>query len=823
MKYNRKIEEVSKAMKQIYINFALEYGKIQKLDLAETEKQNLITQLINRTTNSEILLRETRDLSEISDEDKENLGITEIKTVSVDPKVVDTLVSIFARKAKMPSHYGTNVTEQIKLKEGETLKEIDTTAFEEELRQFFTEHYQDLINDGYNSFIADITEVDNGLTSHQNGELAQIAMRHNIDPDTFSCFGYQLTVQDGLVAEEDSTLGKLNVFYATPEAINKRIYELYGKSLFKEKQEGKKDTLNEQGRKLKNKYISYAEKNGIEIQDKDALEEIPVDMKKVNALALYINRKLHEKCHTTQDMTQELADEIQRDYSKIMNLTYYQFDDLETVKKAIKDSGQDILMLDLGLSIGEDSIIDNSFTPDIAYATPEYLRREYSLLMSQIRALSLTDAFLDNKGYKIKELNDKKDALRRYIAENGIDIDISVPEVEVDHEKTRIIADGILNQYGNDYVDKEGMRARILEKIEARYPELISERQVIDINELLRDELEEMGKIYVSEDLYVQNDFIYMGDITGINSKCLYATPESLKYRISNLDEKIISDMSNFNKDKLRIRKELERYAKDNNFDIEIPNIESVERKRRQENERFTFRGTETSLWESFFIPDDPTARKKLELYDTRMDVIIKMSEGVPGALVAMAQIMSNDENGLLKLFGLDDMNIRGSQIWVAYKYLYHEDANKFINGIRKRDPKMIEFINEELASVGGEKAVEGGASSDRNKMPYKYRFTKEEVEELKARREERLEKQRAARDKMLANSPAKKIKPRQKRVAERKTAREEYRQRLMKKGQKSIGDLDKELTDLQTKEQQARALYEKYEEQLPDKPQQDL
>ena len=59
-------------------------------------------------------------------------------------------------------------------------------------------------------------------------------MRHNIDPDTFSCFGYQLTVQDGLVAEEDSTLGKLNVFYATPEAINKRIYELYGKSLFKE-------------------------------------------------------------------------------------------------------------------------------------------------------------------------------------------------------------------------------------------------------------------------------------------------------------------------------------------------------------------------------------------------------------------------------------------------------------------------------------------------------------------------------------------------------------------------------------------------------------
>lgn len=823
MKYNRKIEEVSKAMKQIYINFALEYGKIQKLDLAETEKQNLITQLINRTTNSEILLRETRDLSEISDEDKENLGITEIKTVSVDPKVVDTLVSIFARKAKMPSHYGTNVTEQIKLKEGETLKEIDTTAFEEELRQFFTEHYQDLINDGYNSFIADITEVDNGLTSHQNGELAQIAMRHNIDPDTFSCFGYQLTVQDGLVAEEDSTLGKLNVFYATPEAINKRIYELYGKSLFKEKQEGKKDTLNEQGRKLKNKYISYAEKNGIEIQDKDALEEIPVDMKKVNALALYINRKLHEKCHTTQDMTQELADEIQRDYSKIMNLTYYHLDDLETVKKAIEDSGQDILMLGLGLSIGEDSIIDNSFSPDIAYATPEYLKREYSLLMNKIRELSNTDAFLDNTGYKIQELNDKKDALRRYIAENGIDIDISVPEVEVDHEKTRIIADGILNKYGSEYEDKEGMRTKILEKIEARYPELISERQVSGINELLRDELEEMGKIYVSEDLYVQDNFIYIGDVTGFSTKCLYATPGALKGKISKLDEKIKSDISNYDRGKLSIRKELERYAKDNNLDIDIPNIEIVEKEKQQKTERFTFRDTGTSFFRSDFLPDDPTARKKLELNDTMLDVITKMSEGVPGAIVAMAEIMNNDENGFFVLLGLDDMNIRGSQIWVAYKYLYNENANKFIEGIRKSDPQMVEFINEEMASIGEEKAVLHGASFDRNKRPDKYRFTEEEVEELKAKREERLKKQRAARDKMLANSPAKKIKPRQKRVAERNAAKEEYRQRLMEKGKKSIGELDEELRDLQTKEQQARQLCEKYEEQLPDKPQHDL
>ena len=44
-----------------------------------------------------------------------------------------------------------------------------------------------------------------------------------------------------------------------------------------------------------------------------------------------------------------------------------------------------------------------------------------------------------------------------------------------------------------------------------------------------------------------------------------------------------------------------------------------------------------------------------------------------------------------------------------------------------------------------------------------------------------------------------------------------------MEKGKKSIGEIDEELRDLQTKEQQARQLCEKYEEQLPDKPQHDL
>lgn len=183
------------------------------------------------------------------------------------------------------------VVRALTLSENETLEEIDTTAFEEELRQYFTEHYADLLSDGYNNFLSEITEVpdDIGILHNKYGDLTQIAMKHNIEPEKFNCFGYQLTVQDGLVAEEDSTLGKSKVLYATPEGINKRIFDLYSKALYREQKNNGRDSFSDDIRELKNTYITYAEKNGIEIGNSEVLETIDVDMAKVQALAEYIN------------------------------------------------------------------------------------------------------------------------------------------------------------------------------------------------------------------------------------------------------------------------------------------------------------------------------------------------------------------------------------------------------------------------------------------------------------------------------------------------------------------------------------------------------
>ena len=812
IEYNVEKKKVEEAIQQVYRDFALKYGEIQKSELSEVEKLEQIDYLLEVAISKDEILRNTRSLSELSSQDKEDLEIKEeSETKKVDTNVIDTLVSVYAKRAKIPSNRinGMGILDGITLRGEEELEEIDTSAFEEELRQYFTEHYFDLLSNGYNNFLSDVTEVSDN-TSSKNGELIEMAIKHGLDPKKFNCFGYQLTVQDGLVAEEDSILGSSNIFYASPEAINKRIYDLYSETLFQEQKSNGKDFFLNDGRKLKNVYITYAEKNEIEIQDKDVLEELPIDMNKVQGIATYINRVLNENGTISNDMTEEFTDEIQKDYSKIMNLTSFNFGELETVKRVSNDS-----YMSLYLNINDDNIIKkDEFSPDIAYGTPEYLKGEYQRVMSEIARLSHTDAFKEGDFFDVEEVNKQKEALRRYITENGIEgIDISIPEVKIDHQRTEMIANAILSKYGGKYEDKEGMKAKILKKIEDRYPEMFYERQVIGLNDLVGEELKEMGKSFVDERLYMQKDFVYIGDHMGFDTQCLYATPEALLDKIAALDEKIST--SDFSSDEKRIRETLANYAKDNKFKIEIPDVKSVEQRRKQEQDIFSFKGSELTFFDRDMLPDDPTARPKIELEDTMFDAIYKISEGVPGAMVGITKLMESDEAGFMLLLGLDDMNIRGSQVWEAYKYLYNEDAKKFAKAVKNRDKNMVDFINQEMASVGGEKAVTGGASFDRNKNPNKYRFTELEVEQLKTQKQERIEKQRKAREKMIANSPVKKKSLGQKKREERDAKRKAYRERLIAMGKKSIGDLDEELTDLQAKEQQAKELCEQYEEQL--------
>ena len=500
-----------------------------------------------------------------------------------------------------------------------------------------------------------------------------------------------------------------------------------------------------------------------------------------------------------------------------MNLQWYSFGDLESVKGIV---GENAYIDGLHLKLEEDSITrPDEFRPDIAYATPEYLKSQYESVMAKVKELHSNNAFIDSK-FDILKVNKEKQALRRYIQENGVEgIDISIPQVEIDSDKTNMIADAIMEQYGAEYDDKESIRARILSKLEDNWSEIVTEYQCMDVNDLFKDELKEMGHMHAMETLYVKDDFIYLGDYSNFRARCIYATPEALKNNISALDSKISSRDICFEEEEAR--KVLEKYAKEQGIDLDIPDVETVKARRQQEKEMFSFGGG-FGRFSTEFMPDDPTARPKLDLNDTMIETIMKMTDGNPGAIVGLTSMLKADKTGGMLLLGLDDMNIRGSQIWEAYKYLYNEDGEKFAEAVSKRDQKMVDFINQELASVGGEKAVTGGASFDRHKTPNKYRFTEEEVEQLKQQREERIAREKEQREKMLANSPAKKNRGAKKR-AEREAKKQAYRQKLIAMGKKSLGELDEELTDLQGKEQQAKELCEQYEQQLPDKSHQEI
>ena len=84
-----------------------------------------------------------------------------------------------------------------------------------------------------------------------------------------------------------------------------------------------------------------------------------------------------------------------------------------------------------------------------------------------------------------------------------------------------------------------------------------------------------------------------------------------------------------------------------------------------------------------------------ITLEDSQIIAVTKMSEGNPGALTVLMELLKNTEHGLISIMHLDDMDIRGWKIWVGYKNYCKNDLKKFYDLIMSRDAHMIQFINE--------------------------------------------------------------------------------------------------------------------------------
>lgn len=107
------------------------------------------------------------------------------------------------------------------------------------------------------------------------------------------------------------------------------------------------------------------------------------------------------------------------------------------------------------------------------------------------------------------------------------------------------------------------------------------------------------------------------------------------------------------------------------------------------------------------------SGRKEIDIGGTVMDMLMVMSEGNPGAITVLSEMLKSDEAlGFFLILGLDDMNIRGTQVWIGYKDYCGQDINKFIEATKNRDPEMVRVINQEGARGNHkDKAVDGGAS----------------------------------------------------------------------------------------------------------------
>ena len=103
--------------------------------------------------------------------------------------------------------------------------------------------------------------------------------------------------------------------------------------------------------------------------------------------------------------------------------------------------------------------------------------------------------------------------------------------------------------------------------------------------------------------------------------------------------------------------------------------------------------------------------REKIKPTDDVKGIIIKLAEGVPGAMSVLLQLTSlSAEECFTCLLGLDDMNMRGSQIWVAYKDICKEDIAVLVAHLKRRDEAMVNYLNAPEQGFE-EKAVTRGGS----------------------------------------------------------------------------------------------------------------
>jgi hypothetical protein len=83
---------------------------------------------------------------------------------------------------------------------------------------------------------------------------------------------------------------------------------------------------------------------------------------------------------------------------------------------------------------------------------------------------------------------------------------------------------------------------------------------------------------------------------------------------------------------------------------------------------------------------------------DTINDVIFKLSEGHPAAASVLAELLQDRVSGLFACMDIDDMDLRGEDIWFAYHEMCSGNLAEFRGRLAAHDESLL---RSDLAAGG--------------------------------------------------------------------------------------------------------------------------
>lgn len=94
--------------------------------------------------------------------------------------------------------------------------------------------------------------------------------------------------------------------------------------------------------------------------------------------------------------------------------------------------------------------------------------------------------------------------------------------------------------------------------------------------------------------------------------------------------------------------------------------------------------------------------KSRIELTDTTQSAIVKMAEGNPGALSALVDIVNTTPHvdpdnlfgGIGVIMSLDTLRIYGPRIWMLYKDVCKQNANRAIGLLRANQLGLLHDID---------------------------------------------------------------------------------------------------------------------------------